>query len=271
VSSPSNELLLTLWTDDPVLAATAEAAGIDRIGPDLERLGKLARQPAGGYWLSPHRRDRVPVLRTALRTAALFVRTDPLHPGWESALDEMIDDGVDVVMLPVFRTAGDVARALSAIGDRARLVPLVETADALANASQIAALPGLTDVHFGLNDLGLALGMRNRFAVLLDPLLAHACRAFTDAGVRVGIGGIGRAGDVGLPVPADLLYAAYAGLGASAALISRSFLAGIAHDGATLAHHVTAARERFSAWRERPAQERRRAADTLRDHLEHAA
>lgn len=38
-----NVFRLTLVTDDPVLAATADRAGVDHIGPDLEHLGKRER------------------------------------------------------------------------------------------------------------------------------------------------------------------------------------------------------------------------------------
>lgn len=264
-------LLLTLWTDDPGLALQAQAAGVDRIGPDLERLGKRARQPCGGYWLSTHRRDRVPALRTVLRDAQLFVRTDPLHPGWEQALEDLLEDGVEVVMLPVFRTVGDVARALRAIDGRARLVPLIETAEALADAERIAALPGLAEVHFGLNDLGLALGVRNRFAVLLDPRMEQACRVLAARGIRIGIGGIARAGDTRLPIPADLLYAQYARLGATAALVARSFFAGIEPGPAALARAIADARMQFSAWRSRDTGTLQQATHTLRRHLAAAA
>ena len=53
----AGELVLTLWTSDPALAARADAAGVERVGVDMERLGKRARQRGLGTWISPHTED----------------------------------------------------------------------------------------------------------------------------------------------------------------------------------------------------------------------
>lgn len=45
---------LSLWTSDTALAAAADAAGVDRIGVDLETRGKDSRQAGRGTWMSPH-------------------------------------------------------------------------------------------------------------------------------------------------------------------------------------------------------------------------
>ena len=66
-----------------------------------------------------------------------------------------------------------------------------------------------------------------------------------DAGLPLGIGGIGRLGDTSVPVAPDLVYAQHARLGASAALIARSFLA----PGIDLAAEVRRTRERLAYWR----------------------
>ena len=45
---------LTLLTDDPVVAERGDHAGINHIGVDFETLGKYARQPESGAWISHH-------------------------------------------------------------------------------------------------------------------------------------------------------------------------------------------------------------------------
>ena len=42
--SVGDDVVLTLWTNDPALARRADDAGIDRVGIDLDRLGKAERQ-----------------------------------------------------------------------------------------------------------------------------------------------------------------------------------------------------------------------------------
>ena len=58
---------LTLWTADAALAARADAAGVDRIGVDLDRLGKAERQ-AG--WTAGSRRIQRPTSCVSARDCA---------------------------------------------------------------------------------------------------------------------------------------------------------------------------------------------------------
>lgn len=240
--------VLTLWTDDPAFARTADRAGVDRIGPDLERLGKRERQRDPRFWLSPHREESLPRIKDALTRAKLFARTNPPHPGWGDEAARLIAAGADVLMLPAFRSAAEVRQALGVVGGRALLVPLIETAEALDDVAAIAAIDGLTEVHFGLNDLALGLGLANRFAVLRHPAVEEAARLLRRAGLSVGIGGIGRARDADLPIPSDLIYAQYPRLGATGALIARSFHRGLPPGSDYLREAVAAARRRLAYW-----------------------
>ncbi len=239
---------LTLWTASPALAAEADAAGVERIGLDLEKLGKRERQPGAELWLSDHDESQLPAIAAVLRGADLFVRSNPPHAEWPAEAERLLRAGAKVIMLPAFRHADDVRMALNTIAGRARLVPLVEMSQAIEDMQAIAAIGGLTEVHFGLNDLGLGWGLRNRFEALLHPRLEFACALLRDAGIRFGIGGIGRVDDDSLPIPSDLVYARYVALGSTAALLARSFHRGLAHDGSALAMAVVAARKRLAYW-----------------------
>lgn len=256
-------MVLTLWTDDPGVARAADQAGVDRIGPDLERLGKRERQADPGYWLSPHREESLPRVRASLRRGRLFVRTNPLHDGWDAEAERLIAAGAEVLMLPAFRSARDVEKALSVVGDRVLLVPLVETVEALHEVSKIAGLARVREVHFGLNDLALSFGLPNRFALLTHPAVERATILIAENGVRMGIGGIGRCCDTGLPIPSDLIYAQYPRLGATGALIARSFFRDLPPRSALLAKAVAAARERFEYWYRRDHAELLAARDGL--------
>ena len=246
-SRTASELVLTLWTSDPALARRADAAGIERIGPDLERLGKAERQDGLGTWISEHREDDLPRVRDALADAALFARANPVHDGTEAEVERLLGHGVRVLMLPMFEAPDEVRRFVAAVRGRARVVLLLETAAAAGAAGAIASLRGVDEVHVGLNDLTLALGMPNRFATLGSRRLERVCAAIRAAGRPLGVGGLGRPDDRSLPVAADLVYASLARLGATRALVSRSFLAdGEAED---LGRAVDAARTRMEAWR----------------------
>jgi 4'-phosphopantetheinyl transferase EntD len=67
--SYGEDFVLTLFTNDVELAKRAEAAGINRIGLDLEILDKAARQQHLSTWISDHKENQLPALRQALKKA----------------------------------------------------------------------------------------------------------------------------------------------------------------------------------------------------------
>ena len=255
----NGHVVLTLWTDDPDTARRADAAGIDRIGVDLDRLGKAERQAGLATWISPHTVSDLERLRPAVLRARLFVRTNPLHDASPREVEQALAAGAEMLMLPMFRAAEDVARFVDLVGGRAGVVGLLETREAADDVDAVARVPGLDELHVGINDLALALGLRNRFAVLVSPAAERIARAAAAAGLRLGIGGIGRLADAGLPIAPDLVYAQYPRLGATAALVSRSFLAG----GCDLEVEVRRSRERLAWWASRPRAELDGAASRL--------
>ena len=62
---------LTLLTDDPLLARQADRAGVQRIGVDLETLGKAARQRGHDTRISSHDWDDLGVIAGSIRRASL--------------------------------------------------------------------------------------------------------------------------------------------------------------------------------------------------------
>ena len=252
-----SRFILTLWTDDPILAERADQAGIDRIGLDLEIHGKLERQPRGlGTWISPHRADRLPQLREAIDRADLFCRVNPINPGSRDEIEEVLDYGVEVLMLPMFTTAEEVATFVDHVDGRARCVLLLENTTAADRVDEIVRVPGVDEVHVGLNDLTLSLGdpARNRFAVLADDLMERIADAVHAAGLRFGVGGVGRVHSEGQTIPGDLIHAQYPRLGASAALIARSFLRPDSQP-VDLPSEIRMLRQRLEWWRTRPSEE----------------
>lgn len=255
----SGHVVLTLWTDDPDTARRADAAGIDRIGVDLDRLGKAERQAGLATWISPHTVPDLERLRPAVLRARLFVRTNPLHHATRREVEEALAAGAELLMLPMFRTADDVARFVDLVAGRAGVIGLLETREAVEDVDAVVRVPGLDELHLGINDLALALGLRNRFAVLVSPAAERVARAATAAGLRLGVGGIGRVADARLPIAPDLVYAQYPRLGATGALVARSFLA----TPCDLAAEVRRSRARLAWWANRPRAELDGAASQL--------
>lgn len=217
-----DRFVLTMFTNDPALARRAEAAGIQRIGPDLERIGKADRQPHD-TWQSTHEESDVARVGEVLQAAALFVRVNSPHPGLRAEVDRVIAMGAEVIMLPFFDTTGEVERFVDWVGGRARVLLLVETARSATIIEDIVEIDGVDEIHVGLNDLRLSLGISG-FEVMASPLLVRISAAVRAAGLPFGFGRVGRADDRSLPVDPDLVYAQYPRLQADRAFVSRFFL-----------------------------------------------
>lgn len=89
---------------------------------------------------------------------------DVHHPAWQAEVDVLLDgagDRIAFLTLPKAQSAADVERFLAHVADRAaqlglrRAIPasiLIETPGAVHDAWQIAALPGVVSLDFGLMD-----------------------------------------------------------------------------------------------------------------------
>ena len=243
--------LLTAITADPEIIRAADAAGVDRIGIDIERIGKTSRQGHLAHArFAAHVLDDLRTVSAETRHAAIFARLNPLHGGSRDEIECALALGARVLMLPYFTHPREVASFVEMIDRRATAVPLLETAEAAARVSEVVAIDGLTEIMVGLNDLHLSLGLSSPFEVLTSELMATIASRVRDAGLRFGFGGLARVGDVSLPVAPDLVCAQYARLGGTAAWLARSFYAGIApHE---IAEHVSALRQRLRYWSEQP-------------------
>ena len=255
-------MLFTVWTGDAALAAAAANAGVARIGPDLETLGKRERQPNGDNRTADGRPSVLPGLRPVIGNARLHVRSNPLHGGLAQELEACLDAGVTSVMLPMVRSVDAARRVVAMIRGRAEIIVMVEHADALPIADELAALDGVAELYVGANDLARSLGLPTRFSVLGSGLIETVAEAAHRHGRGFGFFGLARPDDVSLPVPADLVYAEQARLGATNFVLARSF-------GATpqnIAVELDRARARLATWFSCTASERATAAAALRRH-----
>ena len=225
--------LLTLLSRDRALIESADQAGVDRIGIDIERLGKRERQADIPHArISDHELTDLRVVVEATRHAAAFIRLNPWHAGTPAEVDMAIASGATVVMLPYFTGVDDVAAFVDAVGGRATVVLLLETAAAAARLHEIVAVPGVSEIMVGLNDLHRTFGLANHFEMLASDLMVSISRTVRDAGLRFGFGGVGRPADRWLPIPAELVISQYPRLGATSAWIARSFFSASAEPSA---------------------------------------
>jgi hypothetical protein len=212
-----------LITNDAAAARAAEHAGVSRVFVDLERLGKSARQRRQPLFLSTHTMDDVARMRDALQRASLMVRVDPPHDGTVEQVNRVIDLGADFVMLPYFSTLREATDFVAAVLPRAVPVLLIERVQVLAILHDVCRLPGVAEMHVGLNDLSLSMGRGSWFRLLTDPLLDATFATLRSAGRPFGFGGISSLSRTDLPVAPDLVLAEQVCQGATRGWLGRSF------------------------------------------------
>lgn len=215
-------LKLMYLTNNPTVAQIAETASVDRIFLDLELRGKVERQGHLDTVISYNSFDDVRPLKDALHTAELLVRVNSLYDGSKSEIDRVIKDGADIVMLPFFKSAAEVETFLRYVGGRAKTCLLCETPEAVDCMDEILALPGIDEIHIGLNDLHLGYKMTFMFQLVADGTVQSLCEKFREKGIAYGFGGVGRlGGDV--PLPAENIVDEHYRLGSQMVILSRAF------------------------------------------------
>lgn len=257
---------LTLLTAEPELAAAADAAGVDRVGVDVEQIGKATRQRARpGARLSAHRLEDLAALRPKVRRAKLFCRLDPPHPGGRDQIERALDLGATCLMLPYFREVDEAAAFVDAVDGRAEVILLAETAAAFWRVEALAALGGVDEIMVGLNDLTWDCGMNSQFELLAAPPMEAFARTVAASGKRLGLGGLGRTDDESLPIAPELIYAQYPRLGAQSAWLARSFTAN--RPLGELAGAIVRLRGRLDHWARQDAKALEAARKALSDRI----
>jgi len=222
VKQPEAKLMnLFFITNSVPLAQFAVDNGADRIFVDLEVLGKNERQGHLDTLISRHSVNDVAAVRAVVPAGRLLVRINPINEHTVDEVEQVIEAGADIIMLPMFRTPREVELFVAAVNGRARTTLLVETVGAMESLHECVSVRGVNEVHIGLNDLHLELRRRFMFELLADGTVDRMAQVLNDALIPFGIGGVARVGE-GL-LPAELILAEHARLGSSAAILSRTF------------------------------------------------
>ena len=215
-------LKLMYLTNDPQVAAIAQAAGVDRIFLDLELRGKEERQGHLDTVISHHSIEDVRRLKAVLTSAQLLVRVNSMYAGSEAEINKVIADGADIVMLPYFKTVKEVSDFVSVCKGRVKTCLLFETLEAVEHIDEILAVPGIDEVHVGINDLHLGYHLNFMFELVANGTVETLCRKFAEKGIPYGFGGVGRPGS-NVALPAERILAEHYRLGSSQVILSRAF------------------------------------------------
>ena len=214
-------LKLMYITNSPEIASIAQSAGADRIFIDMEYIGKEKRQKGMDTVKNHHTVSDVKAVRKVLDKSQLLVRVNPIHENSEQEINTVINAGADIVMLPMWKSAGDVEKFADIVGDRAKKMLLLETKEAWQCLDDVLKLGCADEIHIGLNDLRISTGKKFIFEPVADGTVESIFKIIKPYGVPCGFGGFGMPGE-GLLL-ADLIIAEHYRLGSSMAILSRSF------------------------------------------------
>lgn len=223
-----SQLDFMMITASPAIATFIEQHGVARIFLDQEVLGKAERQGHLNTHKAAHTLEEIAAVAAVLKHAELMVRVNPLNPHSQREIDAALECGAQRLMLPMFTTRREVDAFLGLVAGRVPVTFLAETPQALARLPDWLPLlrPGIDEVHIGLNDLALGMGLDFLFEPMASRLLEPAASQLSARGIRWGVGGIARIGQGELP--AETVLGEHVRLGSQWVILSRAF-----HQGAS--------------------------------------
>lgn len=214
-------LTLMYITNERDIAQIAENAGVDRIFIDLETIGKEERQHNMDTVKSFHKVSDIGNVKSVLTKSELLVRINKIYADSEKEIDEVIEQGADIIMLPYFKTIDEVKTFLNITAGRVKTNLLVETPEAVDLLDDILILDGIDEIHIGINDLHLGYHRKFMFELLADGTVEKICSKLKLNNKKYGFGGIAALGCGALP--AECIIREHYRLGSTMAIVSRSF------------------------------------------------
>lgn len=214
-------LTLMYITNDPDIALIAEKNGVDRVWIDLETLGKEERQKGLNTVKSKHTIEDIRRISPLLTKSTMLVRINPINPDSKNEIEAVLDAGAQMIMLPMWKSLEDVKKFLEIVDGRCKTTLLLETKEAAECIDEVLGAGGFDEMHIGLNDLHLSLGLNFMFELLENGMVESLCGKMCKAGIPYGFGGIAQlgAGDI----PAEKVILEHYRLGSTRAILSRSF------------------------------------------------
>lgn len=212
---------LMLVTSNPQNIIEAQDAGIDRIFFDLEYINKAERQRGRNTLILHNDIEEIKELRKIIDRAELLVRVNALYPNSKKEIDKAIAYGADIIMLPMVMDAEDVELLVKYVSGRAKVMPMIETAQALTRIDNILAVDGIDEIYIGLNDLHISMGLTFMFELLSGGIVEYMADRIKSVGIKFGFGGMAKIGEGTLP--AEAILGEHYRLGSNSVILSRTF------------------------------------------------
>jgi|TARA_B100000315_G_scaffold233462_1_gene246602 hypothetical protein len=207
-----------LFAHEKTLLRKAWDAGISRVMVDWETREKEERQH--GYHLEQNYLTRTDLIRARQSFPGKIVcRINPIHDKSDVEITDAIDNGADIIMLPMFKTVHEVDKFIALVGKRVETILLFESVEAIEIACKLRNRE-FEEAYIGLNDLSISLELRFAYQIMETNILDRMRDLFPD---RIfGFGGITILGR-GYPLPTELILTEMARLDCRSVIIRRAF------------------------------------------------
>ena len=193
----------------------------------MEYIGKAERQGGLDSVQNHHTVEDVRTMKQAVESAEVLVRVNPIHEATDEytssnqEIDDVIQAGADIIMLPYITGVEQVKKFLSIVGGRAKTMLLIETPQSAEALDEILELDGIDEIYIGLNDLSLGYHKKFMFELLADGTVENLCLKCKLKGIPYGFGGVASLGKGMLP--SEYIIREHYRLGSTCAILSRSF------------------------------------------------
>lgn len=214
-------LKLMYITNNPEIAEIAENAEVDIIFIDLEIIGKEERQGHLDTVISRHKMEDILDVKRKLKKAQLLVRINPFYEKTKQEVNQAIENGADIIMLPMIKDEIEAKEFIKAVNGRCKTMLLIERKEAVENINEILNVKGIDEIHIGLNDMYLSYKNKFMFEPLVNGTVEKICRIARENNIPYGFGGISRIGTGDLP--AEKILIEHYRLQSNKVILSRSF------------------------------------------------
>lgn len=209
---------LLLFTTNVDFAVCCQVAGIDGVIVDWEVVGKERRQAGHNLEKNSDSAEDVARLAEAL-DIPVTVRINGYGRNTAEEIQCALDHGARGIMLPMARSARDIACFLELLDGRGQSLVQIETKELADDLDEFSQLPW-DMAYVGLNDLMISYGNRSIWQTVADGTVERICSALQ--GRTYGFGGVTCLG-CGEPIRFELILHELTRLGCSLSLLRRSF------------------------------------------------
>jgi hypothetical protein len=121
----------------------------------------------------------------------------------------------------MFKSRSEVDLFIRLVGGRVKTCLLLETREALFDIDNILSIKGIDEIHIGLNDLHLSMGLSFMFELLSNGVIEMLSKKIVKVGLKFGFGGVARFGTGDLD--SSLILSEHIRLNSSMVILSRDF------------------------------------------------